>query len=67
MASETQAALKSNAAGPKSVSADGQTTTQHSIREQIEADRYVAATKASRRKGLGLVFSRIRLGGGVSR
>jgi len=33
--------LESNASDPKSAAADGVSASQHSLREQIEADRYL--------------------------
>jgi hypothetical protein len=49
---------------PKSVLNDGFRAEQHSIDEQIEADRYAQANKAASRPGFGLSFQRHRHKGG---
>ena len=46
--------IRDNAAGPKRASGDSGSMEQHSLTEQIEADRYLASKTASRLKGLGL-------------
>ena len=48
-----------NAQGPAKVSGDAGSVEQHSIPDQIEADRYLAAKKAASRSGLGLRFRKI--------
>ena len=45
--------IRDNAAGPSAASVDGNSVTQHNVRDQIEADRYLA-NKAAARKGLGV-------------
>lgn len=62
--STTETAIKNNAEGPKSVSVDGQSVTQHSISDQIEADRYARAQAAGRTKGVGIRRNLVRLPGG---
>lgn len=39
---------------PKSVTVDGQTVTQHPLGDLIEADKYLAAKRASAGKGFKL-------------
>ena len=46
-ASEILVKITENAEGPKQVLADGVNVTQHSLREQIEAHKYVAGQEAS--------------------
>ena len=46
--------IEDNVLGPKSVESDGQKVEQHSIADQIEADRYLNSKKAMKKKGLGL-------------
>jgi hypothetical protein len=54
MPDELEQAIKDNAAGPAKASVDGQTVEQHALRDQIEADRYLAGKEATRKKGLGI-------------
>ena len=59
MAKETQEALRQNALGPAEVSGDSGSMRQHSLREQVEADRYLASRDATRRKHRGLNFTKL--------
>jgi len=65
MPDETEQAIKVNAAGPARASVDGQTVEQHSLRDQIEADRYLAGKEATRKKGLGVKFVKLEPPGAV--
>lgn len=47
---ETSDKIVENVQGPKSVTVDGRTVTQHSPREQIEADRYAKSNSATSKK-----------------
>ena len=47
-------AIAENAAGPAKAAVDGQSVEQHSLKDQIEADRYLASKRASRGRGLGV-------------
>jgi hypothetical protein len=58
-------AIKTNAAGPKQASADGVTVQQHSLADQIAADKHLASKQAMRSKGLGLKLVKIAPGGTV--
>lgn len=51
-------AIRDNAMGPSEASVDGQTVKQHSLRDQIEADRYVSAKRAVKQK-LGIRMTRV--------
>ena len=51
------------AAQPASATQDGTTMTQHSLSEQIAADRYLSSKSAARRRGTGLRFHKIISGG----
>jgi len=57
--SEIEKSIKENAVGPKSAESDGQKVEQHSIAEQIEADRYLNSKKAMKKQNLGLRVIRI--------
>ncbi len=46
-------AIAAAALGPKSVSVDGQTVTEHSIADLIAADRYLSQQAAATAKPLG--------------
>jgi hypothetical protein len=41
--------IRENAAGPRSAQVDGVQVEQHSIEDQIAADRYLASRKAAKR------------------
>ena len=47
-----------NAAGPRKASADGVVVEQHSLKDQIAADKYLASKEATR-KGLGAIFKKL--------
>ena len=52
-------AIRDNASQPAKASVDGQSVEQHSLKDQIEADRYLASKDASRKPGLGIKFAKI--------
>ncbi len=52
-------AIRDNAAQPAKASVDGQSVEQHSLKDQIEADRYLASKDAARKPGLGVKFAKI--------
>lgn len=54
-----------NATGPKSAEVDGQRVEQHSLKEQIEADKYLASKDAMKHRGSGLKFSKMTHSGAV--
>ena len=51
-------AIRDNAAGPKKAQGDSGAVEQHSIPEQIEADRYLASKEASK-QGLGIRMTKV--------
>ncbi len=59
MVEELDEAIKTNAQGPKQASADGVNVQQHSLPEQIAADRYLQSKQAARRKGLGIATKKL--------
>lgn len=63
--SDLENAIEENAAGPKKVSGDAGSVEQHSLKDQIEADKYLAAKKAAQTKGLGIKLAKISPGGTV--
>ena len=54
-----------NASGPKSAEVDGQRVEQHSLKDQIEADKYLASKDAVKKRGSGLKFSKMCHSGAV--
>ena len=58
-------AIEENAAGPKKASGDSGSVEQHPLKDQIEADKYLAAKKAAQAKGLGIKLAKISPGGTV--
>jgi hypothetical protein len=58
MAEELVLNIRDNAAGPRRAQADSVAVEQHSLTEQIEADRYLSSKEAAR-KGLGVRMTRV--------
>ncbi len=61
---ENDEKLREKMNSPKSAEIDGQKVEQHSLKDQIEADRYLESKKALRR-GLGIRVTKMKSGGGV--
>ena len=57
--------IKQNAAGPRKASGDAGSVEQHSLADQIAADKHLESKKASRAKGLGIKLAKISPGGTV--
>lgn len=58
--------IAENAAGPASASGDASSVSQHSLKDQIEADKYLANKSAlGTNKKLGIKFFRIKPGGAI--
>lgn len=55
--------IKTNAAGPKRASGDSGSIEQHSLPDQIAADKHLESKKASRVKGLGIKLVKVSPGG----
>jgi hypothetical protein len=58
MADELQDAIKENARGPKRAQGDAGSVEQHDLKDQIEADRYLASKEAAK-KGLGVRMTKV--------
>jgi hypothetical protein len=56
--SELTDKIAENATAPAEVQVDGQRVRQQSLREQIEADKYVRSTSAAKRRLAGLRLTR---------
>ena len=59
MAEDLEQTIRENAAGPKRAQGDSGSVEQHSLAEQIEADRYLAAKDAVRKPTKGLRFTKL--------
>ena len=46
--------IRENAGGPKRASGDAGSVEQHDLKDQIDADRYLASKEAAKKKGLGI-------------
>jgi hypothetical protein len=46
--------IRENAQGPRRASGDSGSVEQHSLQDQMAADRYLAAKEAAKRKGMGI-------------
>jgi len=60
MADDLKDTIKQNAEGPESAEADGVKTKQHGLREQIEADKYLAGKDAASRNPTK-AFTRVKI------
>jgi hypothetical protein len=65
MAEPLDTAIQQNASGPRRASGDSGSVEQHSLADQIMADKYLESKKASRAKGLGVKLIKLSPGGTV--
>ena len=65
MPEQLEQTIQNNAAGPKKASGDAGSVEQHSVADQIAADKYLESRKAARVKGLGVKLVKISPGGTV--
>ena len=63
MADELQQSIEQNATEPKRVRGDSGEVEQHSLKDQIEADRYLASKKAANSNGSGIRVSKMKASG----
>ncbi|HUU94582.1 MAG TPA: hypothetical protein VM487_02495 [Phycisphaerae bacterium] len=63
MADPLDSKISDNASGPRRASGDSGSIEQHSLPDQIAADKYLESKKASRAKGLGIKLAKISPGG----
>ena len=59
MPEDLDQSIRDNAAGPAEAHGDSGGMKQHSLKDQIEADRYLASKKAAANKNRGLRFTKI--------
>jgi hypothetical protein len=58
-------AIRENAGGPKQVSTDGLTVSQHSLKDQIDALNHLREADISKSRKLPVRIARIRPGGAL--
>lgn len=61
--------ISESAQSPKQVTHDGVTTIQHSLKDQIEADKYLTSRRATRRRAFPIKMAKVVPGsatGGLS-
>lgn len=58
-APDLEQAIRDNAAGPAKAAGDSGSVEQHPLRDQIEADRYLASKDAAKKPGLGVKFAKL--------
>ncbi len=63
MAEDLENSIQENANGPKRASGDGVSVEQHSLTDQIAADKYLQSKQAAATKGLGIKLLKISPGG----
>lgn len=54
--------IEDNATGPKSVTVDGNNVQQHSLKEQMEADEYLANKQNNSRSALPIRMAKLKPG-----
>ncbi len=59
MAEDLDIAIKQNAEGPKQAATDGVNVQQHSLADQIAADKYLASKRAGRNPAKALTRVKI--------
>jgi hypothetical protein len=57
--SELEQKIKDNASGPKSAESDGQKVEQHSLADQIAADRYLNSKQAMKKRAPGFKITKM--------
>ncbi len=51
--------IAENARGPKRVQGDSGSVEQHSLRDQIEAEKFLQSKKAAQKPGLGIKLTKL--------
>ena len=59
MADDLDQKIRENAEGPAEAQGDSGRVKQHSLADQITADRYLEGKKAARNKGLGVAMKKL--------
>jgi hypothetical protein len=59
MSDDLEQTIRENAQGPAKASGDASSMEQHSLPDQIAADRYLASKNAAKKKGLGIGLKKL--------
>ncbi len=59
MAEDLEQTIRENAAGPKRAQGDSGSVEQHSLPDQVAADRYLASKEAVKKPTKGLWFTKL--------
>jgi len=59
MANDLEQNIKDNAAGPKRAQGDAGSVEQHSLKDQVEADRYLSSKQAAADPAKAVRFTRL--------
>ena len=59
MAEDLEDTIRGNAQGPSEARGDSGSVKQHSLSDQVAADRYLQGKKAARKKGLGVAMKKL--------
>jgi len=62
---ELKDAIRENAIGPKRVQSDAGSVEQHSLKDQIDVERFLQSQKATRKPGLGIKLVKLSPDGTV--
>jgi len=65
MTDNLEKAIQDNAIGPKSASGDAGSIEQHSLPDQIAADKHIASKNAMNSKGLGIKLVKLSPSGTI--
>ena len=65
MSEDLDNTIRENASGPKRAKGDAGEMEQHSLKDQIAADKHLASKTATAGKGLGIKLAKISPGGTV--
>ena len=59
MANDLEQTIKDNAAGPKRAQGDAGSVEQHSLKDQVEADRYLSSKQVAADPAKAVRFTRL--------
>ena len=59
MADDLEQTIRENAEGPAEAKGDSVSMRQHGLKDQIEADRYLASKKTAKSRGLGVRMTKV--------
>ena len=65
MSDNLEQRIEENASGPKKAAGDSGSIEQHSLADQIAADKYLQSKKALRSRSLGVRFTKLVPPGGA--